>query len=397
MCIDIMNAVMGDADMREVDYEIPKASYEAKLRQLMRNITSVEVELCLESSKEFIKLLKGNTGRELLHQYVHASSNCSELLHAWKLQQGKSGVSSILSLISAILSHPDGKYTSADTEIVGVSKKLDKFARLIIIEKMEDLYKELNSKEGKHQNAALLLLTSIVMRGTGLASELASCFDFKLPIFPKLAEYNRKQVEKRKKHSTRRSLIFFSMSFLKVGDSRLLRLILTQKEMYANVLRGLGNDEDDIVVYVLSTLRDRVLTGESSVPPGLRSVLFGSVTLDQLVRISGRENAGEAAELAHRVLVLVCTDPCNGLMPYLKRHPTPLKGNPNRLLGIMKKLKATEISHHRDLLLAIVSGRPSFGSAYMDEFPYNLEDHASPSWLDFLIYFAYLPFCAIRI
>jgi len=32
------------------------------------------------------------------------------------------------------------------------------------------------------------------------------------------------------------------------------------------------------------------------------------------------------------------------------------------------------------LLLAIVSGSPSFGSAYMEDFPYNLEDFASPTW-----------------
>ncbi|KAH7866929.1 hypothetical protein Vadar_026855 [Vaccinium darrowii] len=46
----------------------------------------------------------------------------------------------------------------------------------------------------------------------------------------------------------------------------------------------------------------------------------------------------------------------------------------------MKKLKATEVDYHRDLLLAIVKGRPLFGSAYMDEFPYNVEDNASPNW-----------------
>jgi hypothetical protein len=51
----------------------------------------------------------------------------------------------------------------------------------------------------------------------------------------------------------------------------------------------------------------------------------------------------------------------------------------------MKKLKAVNIDYHRDLLLAIVKGRPSFGSAYLEEFPYNLEDYASPSWSDFCI------------
>ncbi|XP_024953277.1 uncharacterized protein LOC112497924 [Citrus sinensis] len=150
--------------------------------------------------------------------------------------------------------------------------------------------------------------------------------------------------------------------------------------MYSGVLRGLGNDEDEIVGYVLSTLQNRVITEDSLVPPGLRSVLFGRVTLEQLISISGRENGGPTAELAHSVLVTVCTDPCSGLMSYLKRQPNPLRGNPKRLTGLLKKLKATEISYHRDLLFAILQGRPSLASAYMSEFPYNLEDFSSSNW-----------------
>nr|POE84374.1 hypothetical protein CFP56_67229 [Quercus suber] len=179
------------------------------------------------------------------------------------------------------------------------------------------------------------------------------------------------------KHLSRKAFVGFAMSFLEVGQSGLLRWVLQQKEIYFGVLRGLGNDDDETIIYVLSTLRDRVLVEESSVPPGLRSVLFGSVTLEQLVSISGRGNDGPAAELAYHTLVLVCTDPCNGLMQDLKRSPSPLRGNPKVLVGLMKRLKATEVSYHRDLLLAIVSGSPFFGSAYMEEFPYNLEDFSS--------------------
>uniref|UniRef100_A0A5B6YI04 Nucleolar pre-ribosomal-associated protein 1 N-terminal domain-containing protein n=1 Tax=Davidia involucrata TaxID=16924 RepID=A0A5B6YI04_DAVIN len=374
----------GDNDSEFEGEEIPKfvvkVSHEAKLKELLRNITSIELKLCSDASKEFIKLLRGDAGGKLLREYIQTSSKCLELLQAWKLRQGKPGLSFILSLFSAILSHTDGKYKPNNIEGNAISQALDKFARMIIEEKLGDLYKELNSKEAKRQNAAFLLLTSIVRRASGLASEVAKSFDFKLPIFPNLAEYKRKQFEMKRKHSTRRSFIGFAMSFLEVGKPGLLRWVLQQKEMYSGILRGLGNDDDETVVYVLSTLRDRVLTPESLVPPGLRSVLFGSVTLDQLINISGRENGGLAAETAHSVLVMVCTDPSNGLMPDLKRHPNPLRGNLKRLLDLMKKLKATDIDYHRDLLLAIVKERPSFGSAYMDEFPYNLEDHASPTW-----------------
>lgn len=182
----------------------------------------------------------------------------------------------------------------------------------------------------------------------------------------------------------------FAMAFLEVGNPRLLRGVLQQKAMYSGVLRGLGNDDEETVVHILSILCDRVLVPESSAPPGLRSVLFGSVTLEQLVSISGRADFGDAAALAHSVLIKVCTNPENGLMPDLDRQPSPLRGNPKRLLGLMKKLKATEVEYHKDLLLAIVNGRPSLGSAYLDEFPFNLEDLASPNWLAF---FNAVPIC----
>ncbi|XP_022717540.1 uncharacterized protein LOC111276058 isoform X2 [Durio zibethinus] len=354
-----------------------ESSREAKLKELLHKINSIEIKLFSDATKEFVKLLKTDAGAELLHLYVRTSPSLSELLEAWKLRQGKPGMSYVLSLISSILSHPEGRRYNYK---LGVSRVLDKFARLIVDEKLEDVYKELNSKDGKRQNAALLLMGSVIRRCSGLASEVARKFDFKLQGFSKLSEYKkRKQIDK-KKYSTRKSFVGFAMSFLEMGKPGLLRWILQQREMYSGVLRCLGNDDDETVSYILATLRDRVLTEESLVPPGLRSVLFGSVTLEQLVNISGRENGGVAAELAYTVLLMVCTDPSNGLMPDLERHPNPLKGNPKRLLGVMKKLKATEIGYHKDLLLATLRGRPSLGAAYMNEFPYSVEDHASPTW-----------------
>ncbi|XP_028111055.1 uncharacterized protein LOC114309518 isoform X4 [Camellia sinensis] len=367
-------------EREELPKFVAKVSHEAKLKELLRNLTSIEIKLCSDASKEFKKLLRGDDGGELLREYVKTSSKCSELLQAWKIRQGKPGLSYVFSLISAILSHPCGLYKANDTVGFAISRALDKFAKLIIDEKLGDVYKELNSKEAKRQNAALLLLGSIVRRGSGLASDVANNFDFKLPIFTKLAESKNKKFEMKRKHFTRQSFVGFAMSFLEVGKSTMLRWVLQQKEMYYAIFRGLGNDEDDTVVYVLSTLRDKVLIPGSLVTPSLRSVLFGSVTLEQIASISGREDGGVAAELAHSVLVIVCTDPSNGLMPDLKRRPYPLRGNLKRLLDLMKKLKATETDYHRDLLLEIVKGRPLFGSAYLDEFPYNLEDHASPTW-----------------
>ncbi|KAK5833528.1 uncharacterized protein LOC108453030 isoform X2 [Gossypium arboreum] len=352
-------------------------SLQAKLNDLLHKIKSIEIKLFSDATKEFVKFLKSDAGAELLRHYVQTSPSLSELLEAWKLRQGKPGMSYVFTLISAILCHPDGRRYN---DKLGVSRVLDKFARLIVDEKLEDVYKELNSKDWKRQNAALLLMGSVVRRGSWLASEVAKKFDFKLQGFPKFSEYKRRKQIDKKKHSTRRSFVGFAMSFLEMGKPGLLRWVLQQRDMYSGVLRCLGNDDDETIMYILATLRDRVLIKESLVPPGLRSVLFGSVTLEQLVYISGRENGGFAAELAYSVLLMVCTDPSNGLMPDLDRKPNPLKGNPTRLLGVMQKLKATEVSYHKDLLLFTLKGRPSLAAAYMNEFPYTVEDHASPTW-----------------
>ncbi|CAH9077203.1 unnamed protein product [Cuscuta europaea] len=351
-----------------------KVPVKVKLSELLRNLTSAESQLCFEASKDLIKFLKSESGPELLRLYIEKSPKCVELSQVWETRKGSLGFPNILNLIAAVLSHPFGRLEN--------NAQLDKFARWIVDEKMGDLLKELNSKDVKRQNATLSLLSAIVKRGSWLAGKVAKDFDFKIPFFRNAAKWKPRKVRdgKKKQPSTRKAFVKFAMSFLEVGNPRLLRGVLQQKDMYSGVLRGLGNDEDKTVVLVLSVLRDRVLVPESLVPPGLRSVLFGSVTLEQLVNISGREDGGETAELAHTVLLMVCTDPLNGLMPDPERVPSPLTGNPRRLLDVMKKLRATETEYHMNLLLAIVKGKPSLGSAYLDAFPYNTDDPASPNW-----------------
>ncbi|KAJ4981944.1 hypothetical protein NE237_032781 [Protea cynaroides] len=167
---------MGDEDLDTVDTddgealgkESSKTSYDAKLRELLRNIHSPEVKIYSQASKEFIRLLRSDSGGELLHQYVQASPLCLELIEAWKLRQEKPGLMYVQSLISVILDHPDGKYKSHDIGRITISWRLDKFARSIIKTKLEDIYTELNIKETKHQNAALLLMAAVVWRGVGL-------------------------------------------------------------------------------------------------------------------------------------------------------------------------------------------------------------------------------------
>ncbi|KAM0850791.1 hypothetical protein ACQ4PT_052838 [Festuca glaucescens] len=356
-------------------------SHKIRLVHILKNLHTSEVKIYSDASREFIELLDGESGGEVLREYVQQSPQLVELVEAWRLHREKPGMAYILSLFATVLGHPGGK----SRQNAVCKKCLDGVARTILEdkEKTGDVYLELKSGEFRRQNAALDLLAAIVRRGGGLASEVAESFDFKMAILTQLAGIQKKRggrdgrIQKKGANfgSTRQSLVGFAMSFLEVGNPRLLRWVLQQRELYSGVLRGIGEDDAETVVYVLSTLRDNVLVEESLLPPGLRSVLFGSATLENLSLISGNLDAGEAAELAHHVLVMVCTDPKNGLMP-----SSHLRGNEKRLLDLMKKLKATEVIHHKNLLLAIVSKRLSLCSAYMNEFPYNIEPRSSPSW-----------------
>lgn len=267
------------------------------------------------------------------------------------------------------MSHPEGRSISTEIKLA-----IDGFCGLLIREKLHDICTVLNSNEGKQQNAALSLLASMVRRGPRMASEIAKKFHFKG--FAKLGEYKKRGA--RKVASTRRRFVAFAISFLEVGKPGFLRSVLQQKGMYSIVLQGLGkDDDDDTVASVLSTLKDKILVlDDSMVSPNLRRALFGDTALEQLASISAREDDGIVNELAHDVLVKVCTDPSNGLMPDANR-----TGDPGRLLTLMKRLRTLDSCYHFDLLLAIVRGRPSFASAFLDEFPYNVEDLASPSWL----------------
>ncbi|KAL2337191.1 hypothetical protein Fmac_011637 [Flemingia macrophylla] len=78
---------------------------EAKLKELLHRLTSPEIKLCSDAAKEFARLLKSETGGDLLREYVHGSPNCSELLEALKLRKDQKGMHYVFDLISVILSH----------------------------------------------------------------------------------------------------------------------------------------------------------------------------------------------------------------------------------------------------------------------------------------------------
>ncbi|CAN6468946.1 unnamed protein product [Victoria cruziana] len=406
-----------DDDMRDKpqDYLVP-VIHEDKLKEVLRNLCFEEPKIVIDASKEFVRLLRGASGEEFLRHYVQASPSCQELWDAWKLQRERSALTRIWLLIATILEHPGGKETLVESagsrggEITigpavksrhAIKKKLDKFARIIVEDKMDDVYAAFSSKETSRKKAALSLMAAVVRRGPGFAHEVVKKFDFSMKAFVELAETRPRKMatkakngETKKKSSSRPAFIEFAMAFLQASDPRALRWVLQKREIYARVLHSLSRDDEKTISFVLYTLQNKVLSAESLVPPSLQSVLFGDATLEQLSDISGNPDAGDAALAAYRTLMIVCTDPSHGLMPESSDNLTKpgrladrstLKGNPGRLLRLMLKLRPLEVAYHKDLLLAIIGGRPSIAASYMESFPYNLEPRPSPHWFSSIL------------
>jgi nucleolar pre-ribosomal-associated protein 1 len=125
------------------------------------------------------------------------------------------------------------------------------------------------------------------------------------------------------------------------------------------------------------------------VPRGLQSVLFGDATLEQLSRISSNHTLGEAGEIAHAVLLSLCTDPSHGLCPEeseildsvtSRGKSGGFGGGQGRLLRLMLRLKVAEVDRHRDILLATARARPKLAISYLASFPLSLEPRVSPAW-----------------
>jgi len=391
----------------ETAHVLEMRQLDEKLRENLVGLTSTEFTVRLQATKGFRHMLKGDFGVQVLRQYVQASPGCIELLEAWKLGVETEGVVLIFSLVTEILKHPAGKDVADDLHRASGDKqsdelklgmyvrlRLDKFARTIFRTKMKDVYSQITSHDRKRQNAALLLMAAIVRRGKALASEVAAGFDFTLKVLPKLGEQVQrkgKQKGSREDHRpvsfNRRGFIEFAMSFLEVSTPSLLRWVLQIRPLYATVLRGLGKDDEKTIVYVLMIMQEKVLSANSMMPPGLRSAVFGDAALEQLSVISADSSLGRAADIAHDTLMMLCTDPCHGLLPEFPQQwdistpsATLQKGNPARLLRLLLRLRPAEVDNHRNLLLAILTDRSLLASAYLDKFPYSLEPRTSSAW-----------------
>ncbi|CAM6096475.1 unnamed protein product [Calypogeia fissa] len=397
---------------------VPSDLFDEETRQLAAGLASLGESELLAALEAMQKAVIGSDGENVLVAYVLASPHCAEIVGAWERGAAAATAVPVMLLLYYMFRHPLGKvggthsgdynYKSglsitekeAHRKVMAVKLRLDKLARSIVRTRMKDIYSHLSSSQKSRQNAALLLLSAIVLRGRALAIEIATSFDFTLEALRKLGHLPKQGVPKTGraeghrgilKQPTRVAFVELAISFLTVGDPGLLRWVLQKRPLWIGVLHGISKDDEKTIVQVLTLLQEKVMAPAFMVPRGLQSVLFGDATLEQLARISSDHSLGDAGELGHATLISLCTDPSHGLCPEetelleaasVRNKSGAFGGGQGRLLRLMLRLKVTEVDRHRDVLLATARARPQLAISYLASFPLSLEPRVSPAWFN---------------
>jgi nucleolar pre-ribosomal-associated protein 1 len=362
----------------------------------------------------------------------------------------------LLCLLADMLSHTPVDAAAAQGF---VHLQLDGLAHSVMQRRMRAVYSHLTSGIRVRHNCALALVASIASRSRQLAWEVFRNFDFTLAALPKLANPPRNGAGYQGGAGaragvastwadadplalpTRHVFVRFVLALLESGDQSLLRPVLAQKVLLGNVLHFMAADPAPLASRVLRVLRDAVLAPGGGVPARLQAALCGDAALEQMAGISvvaaeaevGEEFAVEddavaAAELAHGLLLRLCTEPSHGLCPLSAMgrwrgwagvndgasdgegmmtygddegeggdegsrggvlaaaagEISTKSGGGKRgaaVVRLLRKLKPTESRRHAELLLTVCTTRPLLAAAYLPHATYSLDPRPSVPWL----------------
>lgn len=207
----------------------------------------------------------------------------------------------------------------------------------------------------------------------------------------------------------------FCRTLLDNVDHATLARVLPLRALSGGLLHHLATDPPGHVLQTLLMLGRRVLApaaqtafssaaATGSLPPRLRSEPFGDVALTQLAEVaassedavavtavSGKRagraviTATTAAEAALEVLVLLCTDPANGLVDAAgaasgdTASHTPVQYGPGvkRVLRLLPRLRPLDHVRHIRLLNEIASRCPWLAAEFASSMPYDLQPRVS--------------------
>ncbi|EFJ52598.1 hypothetical protein VOLCADRAFT_86859 [Volvox carteri f. nagariensis] len=323
-----------------------------------------------------------------------------------------------------------------------VSSAQQQLISLALGRRLKSLYHALGSDHQPTANAALQLLTAIAAHSVVAARDLVTAFDWSLSALTRISRPSKERPERgaagsqqqqQQQQSNRRrdggatasawdrsNVLFrprramfvrFCRALLDSADHATLARLLPLRALTGGLLHHMAADPPGHVLQTLLILGRRVLApavpggaaaaaaAAAALPPRLRAEPFGDVALAQLAEIAassdepaegaeGRGNAAAAAaEAALEVLVMLCTNPANGLMTYGSPDSGAAAGAPQhgpgvkRLLRLLPRLRPLDHVRHVRLLNEVATRCPWLAAEFASSLPYDLQPKLSSRWV----------------
>ncbi len=199
-------------------------------------------------------------------------------------------------------------------------------------------------------------------------------------------------------------------ALLSAADHATLARLLPLRPLMGGLLNHLAADPPGHAFATLAVLGRRLLGGgaaASALPPSLRAQPWGDAALLQLVEVAAASNAPAdaaaaaaaaaadadapaaapppaaaaalAAEAALEVLVMLCTDPENGMVPAAAAGSSAegevglvVGQATKRVLRLLPKLRPFERLRHMRLLVEVAERCPGLAAEYGTSMPYDL-------------------------
>ncbi|GIL58549.1 hypothetical protein Vafri_13494, partial [Volvox africanus] len=302
--------------------------------------------------------------------------------------------------------------------------------------RLKSIYHLLGSDQQLLSNSALQLLAAVAAHSGVAARDLAAAFDWSLPALARISrptkerpasEAGATQQKRRQKairdvvawdkpnvlHRPRRAMfVRFCRALLDNADHATLARLLPLRALTGPLLHHVAADPPGHVLETLLLLSRRVLVpvrhdgsnraaaaAAAALPPRLRAEPFGDSALAQLAEVaassdepaatpaaSHRDAVATAAEAALEVLVMLCTDPENGLVTdrpngngasCAPQHGPGVK----RVLRMLSRLRPMDHVRHARLLNEVANRCPWLAAEFASSLPYDLQPAPTSRWV----------------
>lgn len=307
--------------------------------------------------------LRAAEGR-LLSQYLEASPLCVELFAVWEsLESSENGriAALILEVLSAVL---EGRFAHGARTV----KTRSSVAGRIMGERLQALYRYMNSERDNLLRACLRVLTGISSQSMALASQLVRTFNFEHQGFLKLVGRRSQKEHKSGEHKDARHWFkSFALSFLRWKDPALTAAALGIKGFISPILSGLSQDSSADVIHFLQDIGDLIVANRQ-VPRNSKLFFFNAYALRHLCGLMLSEDE-ELVRHVQDFLIDLCT---NTYLFRAQQHQL--------LLDMCFHLRPLQ-EPQQALILAVLGTHRMLQTQFCSKLTLSLQPQLSTQWL----------------